>query len=135
MVYRLAFILIIILTLPRATTVSGHVRDSVTKKSIPNANIYIMETGQGMASDPYGYFELEIPNGAFTLVTSVIGFKTDSREIIIKNENDIKLIIGLQTEILEYSELRVRGLFNTRLGYESVDVINSDEIISVSSDW
>lgn len=130
MAYRLAFILIIMHTLPQATTVSGHIRDSLTKKPIPNANVYIMETGQGMASDLYGFFELEIPNGVFTLVTSVIGFRNDSREIIIKDENDIELIIDLQTEILEYSELRVRGLFNTRLGYESVDVISSNEIIS-----
>ncbi len=134
MVYRLAFFLIIILTLARANTVSGHVRDNITKKSIPNANVYIMETGQGMASDPYGYFEMKIPIGAYTLVTSVIGFKTDARKIIIKDENDLKLIIGLQTEILEYSELRVRGLFNTRLGYESVDVINSDEIMSMDKE-
>ncbi|SVA48559.1 uncharacterized protein METZ01_LOCUS101413, partial [marine metagenome] len=120
----------IVLTASRATTVSGYVRDSVTEKSIPNANVYIRETGEGIASNPYGYFELNLSNGTYTLETSVIGFKTDSREIII-DKNNIEINIDLQTAILEFSEVQVRGLFTTRLGYESVDVINSDKIKSM----
>ena len=127
MIYRLTFTLLIVLTVSWATTVSGYVRDSVAGKSIPNANVYIRETGQGTASSPYGYFELNLSNGTFTLETSVIGFKTDSREIII-DKNNIELNIDLQTAILEFSEVQVRELFTTRLGYESVDVINSDKI-------
>ena len=133
MIYRLTFTLLIVLTASRATTVSGYVRDSVTEKSIPNANVYIRETGQGTASNPYGYFELNLSKGTFTLETSVIGFKTDSREIII-DKNNIELNIDLQTAILEFSEVQVRELFTTRLGYESVDVINSDKIKSMDKE-
>ena len=133
MIYRLTFTLLIVLTVSWATTVSGYVRDSVAGKSIPNANVYIRETGQGTASSPYGYFELNLSNGTFTLETSVIGFKTDSREIII-DENTIELNIDLQTDMLEFSEVQVRGLFTTRLGYESVDVINSDKIKSMDKE-
>ena len=130
MIYRLTFTLLIVLTASRATTVSGYVRDSITEKYIPNANVYIRETGEGIASNPYGYFELNLSNGAYTLETSVIGFKTDSREIII-DKNNIEINIDLQTAILEFSEVQVRGLFTTRLGYESVDVINSEKIKSM----
>ena len=133
MIYRLTFTLLIVLTVSWATTVSGYVRDSVAGKSIPNANVYIRETGQGTASSPYGYFELNLSNGTFTLETSVIGFKTDSREIII-DKNNIELNIDLQTAILEFSEVQVRELFTTRLGYESVDVINSDKIKSMDKE-
>ena len=133
MIYRLTFILLIVLTASWAATVSGYVKDSVTEKSIPNANVYIRETGQGTASNPYGYFELNLSKGTFTLETSVIGFKTDSREIIIE-KNNIELNIDLQTAILEFSEVQVRELFTTRLGYESVDVINSDKIKSMDKE-
>ncbi len=130
MIYRLTFTLLIVLTVSRSTTISGYVRDSVTEKFIPNANVYIRETGQGIASNPYGYFELNLSNGTFTMETSVIGFKTDTREIII-DENNIELNIDLQTAILEFREVQVRGIFSTRLGYESVDVIDSDKIESM----
>jgi outer membrane receptor for ferrienterochelin and colicins len=131
MIYRFTFILLIVLTESWATTVSGYVRDSMTEKSIPNANVYIRETEEGVASNPYGYFELNLSNGTYTLETSVIGFKTDSREIII-DENNVEINIDLQTAILEFSEVQVRGLFATRLGYESVDVINSEKIKSMN---
>ncbi len=115
MLYRFTFILLIVLTESWATTVSGYVRDSMTEKSIPNANVYIRETGEGVASNPYGYFELNLSNGTYTLETSVIGFKTDSREIII-DENNIEINIDLQTAILEFSEVQVRGLFDHSFG-------------------
>ena len=133
MIYRLTFTLLIVLTASRATTVSGYVRDSMTEKSIPNANVYIRETGEGIASNPYGYFELNLSNGTYTLETSVIGFKTDSREIII-DENNIELNIDLQTAMLEFREIQVQGLFTTRLGSESVDVINSEKIQSMNKE-
>ena len=133
MIYRFTFTLLIVLTASRATTVSGYVRDSVTEKSIPNANVYIRETGEGIASNPYGYFELNLSKGTYTLETSVLGFKTDSREIII-DENNIELNIDLQTAMLEFREIQVQGLFTTRLGSESVDVINSDKIKSMDKE-
>jgi len=126
-------VFIFILTASWATTLTGHVKNNVTGKSIPNANIIIREIDQGTASNPYGYFELNLSKGTYTLETSVLGFKTDSREIII-DENNIELNINLQTAILEFSEIQVQGLFTTRLGSESVDVINSDKIKSMDKE-
>ena len=57
----------------------------------------------------------------------MIGFETDKREIIIENEN-IELGIYLQTAILEFSEIKVKGLFSSRLGYESIDIVDAKEI-------
>ena len=126
-------VFIFILTASWATTLTGHVKNNVTGKSIPNANIIIREIDQGTASNPYGYFELNLSKGTYTLETSVLGFKTDSREIII-DENNIELNIDLQTAMLEFSEIQVQGLFTTRLGSESVDVIDSDKIKSMDKE-
>ena len=112
-----------------ATTISGYVRDSVTGKSIPNANVYIQETGDGTASSPYGYYEINLIEGNYTMETSVIGFKTDIRKINVGNEI-LEFEIKLKRAILEYSEIIVKGLFTSRLGNESVDVINAEEINS-----
>ena len=130
---RLILTILIILTVSRAATISGYVKDSKTGKSIPNANIIIRETGRGTASNPYGHFEIILQDGTYTLVTSVIGFKTDSREVIV-DENNTVINIQLQTTILEFSEIQVQGLFTSRLGYESVDVINSNKIKSMDKE-
>ncbi len=130
---RLTLTMLIILTVSRAATISGYVKDSKTGKSIPNANIIIRETSRGTASNPYGHFEINLQSGTYTLETSVIGFKTDSREVIV-DENNTVINIQLQTAILEFSEIQVQGLFTTRLGYESVDVINSDKIQSMDKE-
>ncbi len=130
---RLTLTILIILTVSRAATISGYVKDSKTGKSIPNANILIRETGRGTASNPYGHFEINLQSGTYTLDTSVIGFKTDSQEVIV-DENNTVINIQLQTVILEFSEIQVQGLFTTRLGYESVDVINYDIIQSMDKE-
>ena len=55
MIYYL-FILLTLLTTPWAATVSGYIKDSITGKAIPNANITIRETELGIASNPYGHY-------------------------------------------------------------------------------
>ncbi len=127
------FILFIHFTQSWATTISGFVKDSDTDKSIPNANIFIKETGQGTISNPYGYFEMEMVPGDYTLTTSVIGFETDTREIMVTDEV-LELEVRLETTILEFSKIQVEGLFTTRLGYESVDVIYNEKIKSMEKE-
>ena len=56
MIYYL--ILLISLTISWSGVVSGYVKDNITGKSIPNANIIIKETGQGAVSSPYGFFKM-----------------------------------------------------------------------------
>ena len=127
------FILLIHFTQSWATTISGFVKDSDTDKSIPNANIFIKETGQGTISNPYGYFEMEMVPGDYTLTTSVIGFETDTREIMVTDEV-LELEVHIETTILELSKIQVEGLFTTRLGYESVDVIYNEKIKSMEKE-
>ena len=124
---------IFILTASWATTLTGHVKNNVTGKSIPNANVYIQETGDGITSNPYGYYEINLVMGNYTMETSVIGFKTDIRKIKVGNEI-LEFEINLEPTILEYSEILVKGLFTSRLGYESVDVINEEEIKSMEKE-
>ena len=133
MIRPLVFILFIHLTLSWATTISGIVKDSETEKAIPNANIFIQETSQGTISNPYGHFEMETAAGNYTLKISVIGFETDTREIIVADEV-LELEVHLKTTILEFSEIQVEGLFTTRLGHESVDVVHNEKIKSMTKE-
>ena len=133
MIRPLVFILFIHFTLSWATTISGIVKDSETEKAIPNANIFIQETGRGTISNPYGHFEMETAAGNYTLKISVIGFETDTREIMVADEV-LELEVHLKTTILEFSEIQVEGLFTTRLGHESVDVVHNEKIKSMTKE-
>ena len=127
------FFVLLIISLSQAATLSGYIKNLKNEKSIPNANIFVEEINIGTSSDPYGYFKVNLENGNYILKTSVIGFETDVKEIKIDN-SDLILEIYLNETILEFSEVRVKGLFESRMGYESIELINSKEIQSMNKE-
>ena len=76
---------------------------------------------------------METAAGNYTLKISVIGFETDTREITVADKV-LVLEVHLKTTILEFSEIQVEGLFTTRLGHESVDVVHNEKIKSIICD-
>ncbi len=62
-----------------------------------------------------------------------IGFKPYSSKFEVADQ-PIELDLELEPTILEFSEISVEGLFSTRLGYESVDVIRDDKIKSMEKE-
>ena len=112
---------------------TGTVKNNVNGKSIPNANIYIVETKQGTVTDPYGFFEIDLPNGSYTIQITNIGFKSYSSEIAVAGQ-PVELNVELESTILEFGEISVEGLFTTRLGYESVDVLSGEKIKSMEKE-
>ena len=112
---------------------TGTVKNSANGKSIPNANIYIVETKQGTVTDPYGFFEIDLPNGSYTIQITNIGFKSYSSEIAVAGQ-PVELNVELESTILEFGEISVEGLFTTRLGYESVDVLSGEKIKSMEKE-
>jgi len=127
------FIIFLIQSITFGVTVSGSVKNKANGKSIPNANIYIINSKIGTITNPYGHFELDIPIGQYTIQVTNIGFKTYSADINLENAA-IELDVELESTILEFGEISVEGLFTTRLGYESVDVISGDKIRSMEKE-
>ena len=112
------------------TVISGSIKNSLNGKSIPNANIYFSENNLGSVSDPYGNFSIELPDGKYTINVSNIGFKSHTSVVII-GVNDLEMnTINLDPMILEFGQISVEGLFSTRLGYESSDIISKDKLDS-----
>ena len=52
-------ICLFILSFTFGTAVSGIIKNSSNGKSIPNANIYIIDIEEGTVSDPYGYYNFD----------------------------------------------------------------------------
>jgi len=127
------FIIFLIQSVGFGITVSGSVNNKANGKSIPNANVYLSESTIGTVTNPYGHFEIELEQGTYTLHISNLGFKPFEQEITIADA-PIELDVELESTILEFGEISVEGLFTTRLGYESVDVVSGDKIKSMEKE-
>ncbi|SVB27068.1 uncharacterized protein METZ01_LOCUS179922, partial [marine metagenome] len=86
MVFRFLFILSLIHIVSFGKTVAGTVKNATNGKSIPNANIYIVELKQGRITNPYGYFEIELPKGSYTIHITNIGFKSYSSKFEVADQ-------------------------------------------------
>ena len=68
--------------------ISGTISDKKTGKSIPDANIMILDTGMGTASRTAGYFFLDnIKPGTYDIRIRVIGYETVTRKNIDIQKN------------------------------------------------
>jgi outer membrane cobalamin receptor len=115
------------------SALTGTVKNNANGKSIPNANIYIVETKQGRVTNPYGFFEIDLPNGSYTIQITNIGFKSYSSKFEVSDQ-PVELDVELESKILEFGEISVEGLFSSRLGYESVDILSGDQIKSMEKE-
>jgi hypothetical protein len=69
------------------STIRGRVINKSTNVPLPNANIVLVGTQWGAATDSNGYYRIEpLPPGKYTIQASLIGFETQTvHEVILKN--------------------------------------------------
>jgi outer membrane receptor for ferrienterochelin and colicin len=71
----------------------GRVFDFITKQPIPFANVVIMETNFGSATDANGYFKIDnIPVNTYQVRASVVGYNTQTK-------TDVVLLTSKPTEV------------------------------------
>ncbi len=99
----LIIILVSISLIGRAGLVTGHIYNE-EGEPLPFASIYIQGSTLGTASNPEGYFELEIPDGEYELIFQYIGYK-QHREKIIITDASISLHIILREEKVSLDEV------------------------------
>ena len=76
--------------------VRGTVKDS-TGEAIPGANVFWMNTGQGVTTKEDGSFSITKPSKSHMLIVSFIGFQNDSIHVSSKNQQlDIVLRDGVE---------------------------------------
>ena len=85
----------------------GFIVDSNSGEVLIGANVFIKETGQGMATDVNGYYVLsEIELNEATLVVSYVGYKR-FEQVIDFDITSINLDIALEIEAVEFFEVDV----------------------------
>ena len=88
--------------------ISGFVTDSSSGESLIGANVFLQETGQGMATDINGYYIIqEITPGNYTIMVSYIGFDVSRQPLSIMEDQSVKINIALVEQVVELTEVEV----------------------------
>jgi TonB-linked SusC/RagA family outer membrane protein len=106
--------------------VRGRVTYKADKSPLPGVNVYVQGTTIGVASDSDGFFELEVPDNADTLVFSLVGMKT----VKIAIEQKIEINVEMEDENIGLEELVVvgYGTESKKLLTSSISTINTGQM-------
>ena len=106
---NLIFSFIIISILKAQTSIiSGFVSDSSSGEALIGANVFLRETGQGMATDVNGYYIIQdIVPGNYTLMVSYIGFDMYKQETRLNDDESRKININLVEQVVQLTEIEV----------------------------
>ncbi|NNE35304.1 MAG: TonB-dependent receptor plug domain-containing protein, partial [Rhodothermales bacterium] len=111
-VFALAFIG---LDVDAQSTVRGMVHDGETNHPIPLANVSVVGSTMGTATDAHGEFRFELPDGKYTLAISALGYEKVNRDIVVSDEGErskASVHIALYPTILLHQEVLVEGRSN-----------------------
>jgi hypothetical protein len=94
-------------------SIQGQVLDANTGEALAGANVEVLETTNGSASNFGGFFNLRLPVGAYDLKISVIGFESVTRQKIpVVAGKKIYLSFRLQPTVLQMQEVEVTSSRN-----------------------
>jgi TonB-dependent receptor len=134
----LAFILISLLPGEQARgqanpTISGSVRDAQTDEPLLSANIIIVGTGRGAATDMNGkYIIRDVPAGSYMLRVSYIGYKTITVPLEVREEPGVTKDFKLGPVTLEGEDVVVTA--QARGQHQAInEQLASERIVSVVS--
>jgi len=90
----------------------GIITDASSGEFLPGANIQLVGTYLGAASDRYGYYEIDnVPNGTYTLEVTYIGYKNFSAQVTVSAGNPVaKQNVLLESSAIQGQEVTVVGL-------------------------
>ena len=86
----------------------GFITDNKSGEALIGANVFIQQTGQGMATDYNGYYIIQdIPGGEYDIIVSYVGFELYKQSINLGADESLNINIQLKEEFLELNEVNV----------------------------
>jgi CarboxypepD_reg-like domain/TonB-dependent Receptor Plug Domain len=94
----------------QAQTVSGTVSEKSTGEAVIGANVLVLGTSRGAATNAYGFFSIpDLEAGDYVLRISAIGYKTDTVSIALSKGESKRLAIMLNSVSIEFDEVVVEA--------------------------
>ena len=86
--------------LPQTFSISGKITDKETGSTLAYANVRVLNSSLGTASNLEGEYEIKLSAGKYKLITSYIGYKTDTISIDLKSDIKEENFNLLPTDII-----------------------------------
>lgn len=108
--------------------INGIVRDGTTQQPLIGANVLVVDTELGDATDEVGRFAIEdIPVGTHHLMVSIIGYeKRMYLNLPVTSARPIDLVVELKVDVLAGEEIEVTGKAFTRSSSSVVSTMHVD---------
>jgi hypothetical protein len=101
-------------------TISGYVRDSLSRETLIGASVTVKEQNRGVNTNQYGFFSITLPAGNYTLVTSFVGYVPTEKNIELNGNLEIDMAViarsSLSQEIVISSRKRDGNVKNAQMG-------------------
>ncbi|MFN6374132.1 MAG: TonB-dependent receptor [Chitinophagia bacterium] len=101
-------------------TISGYVRDSLSRETLLGATIQTANNGRGVNTNPYGYYSITLPEGDYMLQVSFVGYFTSEKKITIKRDMELDFALlsrsSLSQEIVISTKKRDANVKNAQMG-------------------
>lgn len=114
--FRFSFLLLllfpsIIYSQTSTGSISGEVRDVITKQPLPGANVIIIGTSMGAACNDNGYYVIKnVPAGKYSVKSSFLGYEsTTSTDVIVSPLRNKKVTFELNSSSLSIEEISVES--------------------------
>lgn len=86
----------------------GHVTDKKTGEHMPYVNIFLKGTVINAATDATGhYFMKNLPEGEFTVVASFVGYKTQTKDVVLKKGVTLEINFEIEEDVTLLDEIVV----------------------------
>ena len=84
-------------------TLNGYVRDASNGEELIGVTVLIKEIGNGVITNPYGFYSITLPQGNYTVQYGYLGYKTKTETIALTG--NVSLNIDLEEDVTEIQEV------------------------------
>jgi len=122
-------------------TISGFVFDKSDGEVLIGVNVYLEEKPLGSSTNLSGYYVMpEVPSGSYTLICSHIGYKIIRKKITMKPNDNIRLNISLNEDLIQTETIVVTAdsiplaerLFNKSISEIKISPVDIQRIPQVA---
>jgi hypothetical protein len=112
----LSVLLLPSLLIAQGVDIRGVVADSASGEKIPFANVVIVNTNRGVASNLQGFYLItNVPPGRYEISASSIGYQTRVRAVTVRIGEPVVVNIRLPSKPVEFSEVIVTDVARRQL--------------------
>lgn len=101
-------------------TLSGYVRDSLSRETLIGATIQTVSSGKGVSTNQYGFYSLTLPEGKYTLMVSFVGYLSQQIDIVLDGDKSLDPSMisksSLSREIVISAKKRDANVKNAQMG-------------------